>query len=319
MDKLNNSEDAKRLLQGLGLHIDEAVVRQVVNVLSGKAHQSLYSLYATRPDKPAPVCAKGSVYKIKKLYDEGELKPYLAYLSHCPTVDEARHEQIKEAEQEAPREAGIEPERYKETARLSIDFDPERSEDQGIFGFVDGGQARFCRVRVYNRGGMTAQKCAGKLMILPPHDKNRLTMYNLHWVFDDPYLPTDLVRPIDILPKDYRPLDVAFALPPSQKDVSKTVSGQTTTSGRIFAISVPGDTKSSQPFEAKLKGCWIATRLALVTHKDDQYHLSPGEYFVKVEVHYSGVEVEAKCFKIISPSDWHNLKMELVECPQAAE
>lgn len=80
MDKLSNSEDAKRLLQGLGLHIDEAVVRQVANVLSGKAHQSLYSLYATRPDKPAPVCGKGSVYKIKKLYDEGELQPYLDYL-----------------------------------------------------------------------------------------------------------------------------------------------------------------------------------------------------------------------------------------------
>ncbi len=88
MDKLNNSEDAERFLQGLGLHIDEGVVRQVVNVLSGKAHQSLYSLYATRPDKPAPVCGKGSAYKIKKLYDGGELQPYLAYLSQRGTVDE---------------------------------------------------------------------------------------------------------------------------------------------------------------------------------------------------------------------------------------
>ncbi len=90
MDKLSNSEDAKRLLQGLGLHIDEAVVRQVVNVLSGKAHQSLYSLYATRPDKPPPVCGKGSVSKIKKLYDEGELRPYLDYLSDSLTIGEAK-------------------------------------------------------------------------------------------------------------------------------------------------------------------------------------------------------------------------------------
>lgn len=96
MYKLNNSEDAKRLLQGLGLHIDEAVVRQVVNVLSGKARQSLYSLYATRPDKPAPVCGKGSVYKIKKLYDKGELEPYSAYLSEGQTKDE----QPKETEPE---------------------------------------------------------------------------------------------------------------------------------------------------------------------------------------------------------------------------
>ena len=269
------------------------------------------------------------IRKIQRIIelDINRLPPEVVVTKLPSHVWRLRHdyEEIKELadsmkrEDEVPEEARTEAERYKETARLSIDFDPERSEDQGIFGFVDGGQARFCRVRVYNRGGMTAQKCAGKLMILPPHDKNRLSMYNLHWVFDDPYLPTDRVRPIDILPKDYCPLDVAFALPPSQKDVSKTVSGQTTTSGRIFASSVPGDTKSSQPFEVKLKGCWIATHLALVTHKDDQYHLSSGEYFVKVEVHYSGVEVEAKCFKIISPSDWHNLKMELVECPQAAE
>jgi len=97
MYKLNNSEDAKKLLQGLGLHIDEAVVRQVVNVLSGKARQSLYSLYATRPDKPAPVCGKGSVYKIKKLYDKGELEPYSAYLSLWPTVGEAKIEQIDQS------------------------------------------------------------------------------------------------------------------------------------------------------------------------------------------------------------------------------
>ncbi len=131
MDKLNNSEDAKRLLQGLGLHIDESVVRQVVNVLSGKALESLYSLYATRPDKGAPVCGKGSVYKIKKLYDEGELEPYLAYLSHCPTVDEARHEQIKEAEQEARREAPIEEKPYQETPHKQKMREPLQTNEDG--------------------------------------------------------------------------------------------------------------------------------------------------------------------------------------------
>jgi len=80
MDKLNNLEDVKRFLHQLGIHMEEAAVRQVVNVLSGKVRQSLYSLFAIRQDKPAPVCGKGSVYKIKKLYDEGKLKPYLDYL-----------------------------------------------------------------------------------------------------------------------------------------------------------------------------------------------------------------------------------------------
>ena len=102
---MNNFDDAKRFLQGLGLHIDEAVVSQVVNVLSGKAHQSLYSLYATRPDKPAPVCGKGSVYKIKKLYDEGDLQPYLDYLSGSLTIGEAKAEPIKGAEHDVPKES----------------------------------------------------------------------------------------------------------------------------------------------------------------------------------------------------------------------
>lgn len=82
MDKLNNSQDATRFFRGLGLYLDEAVVHQVVNVLSGDSNQSLYSLHAQRKDKPPPICAKGSVYKIKKLYDTGQLRPYLDYLSN---------------------------------------------------------------------------------------------------------------------------------------------------------------------------------------------------------------------------------------------
>lgn len=85
---MNNSEDAKRFLRGLGLHVDEGVLQQVVNVLSGKTHQSLYSLYATRQGMSPPICGKGTVYKIKKLYDGGELRPYLVYLSQRGTVDE---------------------------------------------------------------------------------------------------------------------------------------------------------------------------------------------------------------------------------------
>jgi hypothetical protein len=206
-----------------------------------------------------------------------------------------------------------------EKARLTIEFDPERSEDQGTRELADGQQARFCCVRVCNWSGSKAQQCVPILKILSPSDKSRLSQYYLHWVFDDPYLLIDVPRPVDIDPGLCRPLDVAFALPPSQKAVPKAVSDQTTTSGRPFAISVPCDMNSSAPFEAKLKGCWIATHLALVTHRDDQYHLAPGEYLVKVEVHYIGVEVEAKCFRIISPSDWHELKMKLVDCPEATE
>jgi hypothetical protein len=104
MDKLANSEDVKRFLLSLGLHVDQGVVEQVVNILSGQADRSLYSLYATRPDKPLPVCGKGTAYKIKELYDKGELEPYLAYLSRGPTLGGVKSEQ---AEREAPTEDDI--------------------------------------------------------------------------------------------------------------------------------------------------------------------------------------------------------------------
>jgi len=101
VDKLSNSEDAKRFLRGLGLHVDEGVVQQVVNILSGKADKSLYSLYSTGRHKPRSACGKGTAYKIKRLYDKGDLKPYLAYFSKGPTVDEAEAEQVKETERES--------------------------------------------------------------------------------------------------------------------------------------------------------------------------------------------------------------------------
>jgi|GEM_PF-2196815 len=103
-DKLNNSEDVKRFLGGLGLHIDESIVKQVLNVLTKKSKKSLYSLYATRKDMPPPVCGKGTAYKIRKFYNQGELKPYLAYLSTQETINEPKTEQIKEVEPGIPKE-----------------------------------------------------------------------------------------------------------------------------------------------------------------------------------------------------------------------
>lgn len=91
------------------------MVRQVVNVLSGKIHKSLYSLYAIRSDKPAPVCGKGTVDKIKKLYDEGKLQPFLDYLSNSLTISEAKADQEKEAEPDVPKESRTKQVPYEET------------------------------------------------------------------------------------------------------------------------------------------------------------------------------------------------------------
>jgi len=115
MDKLDNFEDAEEFLRGLGLHVDEGVVRQVMSVLSCEAHEPLYSLYATRPGMPPPICGKGTVYKIKRLYDKGKLKPYLDYLSDPPTIGEAKAEQIKEAEHDVPKKSRTEQVPYEET------------------------------------------------------------------------------------------------------------------------------------------------------------------------------------------------------------
>jgi len=79
-DKLRNSEDVRQFLRGRGLSVDENVVRQVVKVLSDETGSSLYGLYATRHDKSPSICGKGTAYKIKRLYDEGKLQPYVAFL-----------------------------------------------------------------------------------------------------------------------------------------------------------------------------------------------------------------------------------------------
>lgn len=115
MDKVTNSEEAKRFLRQLGLHVDENIVKQVVDVLSRKTDRSLYSLYAGRRDKELPVCGKGTAYKIKSLHEKGVLKAYLDYLSDTLAIGEAKHKQIVEPAHDVPKEPRTEQEPYKET------------------------------------------------------------------------------------------------------------------------------------------------------------------------------------------------------------
>ena len=69
----------------------------MVSVLSGKNDKSLYSLYVNRPARSLPICGKGTVYKIRKLYNEGKLEPYLTYLQQSPIADESKTEQTKDS------------------------------------------------------------------------------------------------------------------------------------------------------------------------------------------------------------------------------
>ena len=87
MDNLrtNNSAAAnfevRNFLIGLGLEVDETVVFQVLRVLQNREELSLYDLYkhGKKIDgtKRTPICGKGTVNKIKKLFETGSLDPIL--------------------------------------------------------------------------------------------------------------------------------------------------------------------------------------------------------------------------------------------------
>ena len=116
MDKLNNPEDVNKFLLGLHLRVNEATVRQVIETLSGHAKKSHRSLYATRKKNPiAPVCGKGTVYKIKKLYDKGEFQPYLDYLSDLSNPLKGKAESIKTIAPTMSKESPTVPSRNEET------------------------------------------------------------------------------------------------------------------------------------------------------------------------------------------------------------
>jgi hypothetical protein len=85
MDNIRNQEDADRFLGRFGLRVGEKIILQVVAALT-ESNKSLYDLFAqgTRRDGSIrmPVCGKGTAYKIKRLYEGGELDPYLSYLGY---------------------------------------------------------------------------------------------------------------------------------------------------------------------------------------------------------------------------------------------
>lgn len=92
-DKILNQEEAVRFLGKLGLKVEQNVILQVVETIT-LSNQSLYDLYASGNKLDgsvrSPVCGKGTAYKIKGLYERGELGPYLSYLGYkalIPSID----------------------------------------------------------------------------------------------------------------------------------------------------------------------------------------------------------------------------------------
>jgi len=77
-------EEAKQFLRELNLTVPEDVVRRVAAVLQRRSVGSMYDLYriGRRRDgsERTPICGKGTVDKISRLYKQGKLEPYLIYL-----------------------------------------------------------------------------------------------------------------------------------------------------------------------------------------------------------------------------------------------
>jgi hypothetical protein len=126
MDKISNQEDAERFLRGVGLTVSEEVVHQVVDVARGKVKTSWRRLWeGTKHNGVAPLCGKGTVSKIRRLNQAGELEPYLAYLDGGGTVQPA-NDQTPPSGLTATRAPHEKPD---ETIRRSQDELPEgRSE-----------------------------------------------------------------------------------------------------------------------------------------------------------------------------------------------
>ncbi len=82
VDNFSSQEEAEQYLRGLSLTVPEDVVRQVVKVVAGEVKSSFRKLYAgNKREDVLPLCGKGTVTKIRKLWKEGRLQRYWDYLA----------------------------------------------------------------------------------------------------------------------------------------------------------------------------------------------------------------------------------------------
>lgn len=86
MDNIQKYSGADEFLHDLGLRIHIDVVIKVLNVITGETPGSLYDLYswAERRDGTSrtPICGKGTVDKIKRLYQTGKMDSFLNFVHY---------------------------------------------------------------------------------------------------------------------------------------------------------------------------------------------------------------------------------------------
>jgi len=160
------------------------------------------------------------------------------------------------------------------------------SKNVGPYLITDKGWNRQCAtLYVENKGKRTARDSLPILEIVKKSQQfnHFKEQYKLHWA-DVPYSNrTDEAEPIDIRSGEQRRLDVVF----TQEDQED-------------------------------KGCWISTAYALNQEQPskNQFYLPPGVYKVKVTVNCESGGGDEGEYKITSPKDWNELKIDGKPSPQ---
>ena len=109
MDKFLNENDADIFLRKLGFRISKDIIAIVLNAL--RDHDSLYNLYASGMRRDGshrmPICGKGTVDKIKLLYDTGKLDSFITYIdSKSRAVISKDYGNLHTIRQETPIQTG---------------------------------------------------------------------------------------------------------------------------------------------------------------------------------------------------------------------
>ena len=95
-DNILNEGDADQFLRGIGLTVDKTVVCKVLDILAGKDSTSIYELYASKLRRDGTIrtsiCGKGTAAKIRKLFKNGKLQPYIQYLAEVSRQSEESNE-----------------------------------------------------------------------------------------------------------------------------------------------------------------------------------------------------------------------------------
>lgn len=162
--------------------------------------------------------------------------------------------------------------------RLELTF--VKTRDLRTFQFRDTGWVRkFATLNVRNKRNQTANRCVANLKILrrPTQATILEDQFSLHWAGVDYTALTTGAQPIDIGSELVR-LDVLF-----------TQQGQ------------------------NASGCWIAVPFALSgSLTANQAYLPPGEYEAQIKITCENGKGDRAKFKIISPTVWDGLDMQLL-------